>query len=51
MTPACQRRDGLMISVSGTAVRRLSALVQTVKVAELSQKASDFENVGVSLEL
>ena len=51
MTPACQRRDGLMISVSGTGVRRLSTLVQTVKVAELSQNASDFESEGVSLKL
>jgi hypothetical protein len=51
MTLVCQRRDDLVISVSGTAIRRLSALVRMVEGAELSQKASDFEDVGVSLEL
>lgn len=50
VTPACQRRDCLVIKVSWTDGRRFSVTVRTVEVAELSQKGSDFEIVGVSLE-
>lgn len=34
---ACQRRDGVMITVSWTGVRRLSASLRVMNVAELSQ--------------